>query len=184
MLEDREATDMVEGKVDTENLRKHMYAVSAIMEKLAEEFGEDRKRWRLTGLLHDIDYEETKDDPEKHALRSAEMLEGKLPEDCLQAIKAHNSMYTEIKPESRMEKSLIAADAISGLIVATALVMPNSKLDEVRAESVIKKIDDSSFAKNIDRDRIRYCEEIGLELEEFVDISLEAMGNIHEKLGL
>lgn len=184
MLDEDKGMEMVKENVDTENLRKHMYAVSAIMERLAEEFGEDEAKWKLVGLLHDVDYEETKDEPEKHALRSAEMLEGKLSDDCLRAIKAHNSMHTDIEPGSRMANSLIAADAISGLIVATALVMPNSTLEEVRVESVMKKIEDSSFAKNIDRDRIRYCEEIGLDLEEFAELSLEAMEEINDRLGL
>ncbi len=184
MIKEAEAREMVKKNVTTENLRKHMYAVSSIMEKLAEEFGEDLERWKLVGLLHDVDYDETKDEPEKHAIRSAEMLEGELPEDCLRAIKAHNSLHTDIEPESKMAKSLIAADAVSGLIVATALVMPSSKLEEVRVESVLKKIDDSSFAKSIDRDRIRYCEKIGMETEEFVELSLGAVQDISERLGL
>ncbi len=184
MIEKDEAFKMVKENVDTQNLRKHMYAVSAIMERLAEEFGEDGKRWGMVGLLHDIDYEDTKDDPERHGLRSAEMLEGKLPEDCLSAIKAHNSMHTQVEPEDRMSKSLVAADAVSGLIVATALVMPDSTLKEVGVDSVMKKIDDSSFARNIDRDRIRYCEKVGLELEDFVKLSLDAMDNVSDMLGL
>lgn len=184
MLSQQKAIDMVKEEVSTENLRKHMYAVSAIMERLAGEFDGDEDKWELVGLLHDIDYEETKETPEKHALKSAEMLEDKLPEDCLRAVKAHNSMHTDVEPKSRMSKSLIAADAISGLIVATALVMPNSTLDEVRVESVMKKVDDSSFAKNIDRDRIQYCEKVGLDQEEFIGLSLEAMKEIHERLGL
>ncbi len=184
MIQEDEAHEMVKENVGTENLRKHMYAVSAIMERLAREFDKDKEKWKLTGLLHDVDYEETKDEPEKHALKSAEMLKGELPEDCLRAIKAHNSMHTDTEPESKMANSLIAADAISGLIVATALVMPNSSLEEVRVESVMKKIDDSSFAKNIDRDRIEYCERVGLGVEEFVELSLEAMESMSNKLGL
>ncbi|MFP4045719.1 MAG: HD domain-containing protein [Candidatus Aenigmatarchaeota archaeon] len=184
MISEDRALEKVKENVDTENLRKHMYAVSAIMERLAEEFEEDEEKWKLVGLLHDIDYEKTKDNPEKHALLSAEMLEDELPDDCLRAIKAHNSKHTDVEPESRMADALIAADAISGLLVATALVMPNSTLEEVRVESVMKKIDDSSFASNIDRDRIYYCEEIGLDVEEFVELSLEAAQRIHNKLGL
>lgn len=184
MLDEQKAMDMVKEEVTTENLRKHMYAVSAIMERLAEKFDRDEVEWKLVGLLHDIDYEDTKETPEKHALKSAQMLQGKLPEGCLRAVKAHNSMHTDVEPESKMSNSLIAADAISGLIVATALVMPNSTLEEVRTESVMKKMDDSSFAKNIDRDRIRYCQKIGLDLEGFVELSLEAMEGIHKKLGL
>ncbi len=184
MIEKEKAREMVKDKVDTGNLRKHMYAVSAIMEKLAEELGKDQEKWSRVGLLHDIDYEETKDNHEEHALRSAEMLEGKLPEDALRAIKAHNHKHTEVEPDSDLANALIAADAISGLIVATALVMPNSKIEEARVESVLKKFDDSSFAKNIDRDRVMYCEELGLSKKQFVEISLEALKGIKDELGL
>ncbi|KXA99719.1 hypothetical protein AKJ41_04990 [candidate division MSBL1 archaeon SCGC-AAA259O05] len=178
------AEEMVRKKVDTENLRKHMYAVSAIMGELADELDGDPELWERVGLLHDIDYEETKDNPEEHAKRSAEILEGKLPEKALEAIRAHNFQHLDVSPESDFDNALIAADAISGLIVATALVMPNSKLEEARVESVLKKFDDSSFAKNIDRDRIQYCERLGLEKKEFAEISLKALQKIHGKLGL
>lgn len=171
-------------KVSNENLRKHMYAVSAIMEKLAEELDKDTELWAMVGLLHDIDYEETKDSPEEHARRSAEMLEGELPEEGLEAVRAHNFEHLDAEPEGDLDNALIAADAISGLIVATTLVMPNSTLEEVRVQSVLKKIDDPSFAKNIDRDRVLYCEKLGMTKEEFVEVSLEAMKKIHGKLGL
>lgn len=184
MIGEDEARELVGEKIDTENLEKHMYAVSAIMKRLAEELGEDPELWSRVGLLHDIDYGETRDDPEEHAKKSAEMLEEDLPEEALEAIRAHNFEHLDVEPDSDLDNVLIAADAISGLIVATALVMPNSKLEEVRVESVLKKFGDSSFAKNIDRERIMYCEKVGLDREEFIEISLEALQDIHEKLGL
>ncbi len=184
MIDEKHAVEILEDRVENRNLRKHMYAVSAIMERLADELDKDQKEWKLTGLLHDIDYEETKDDPEEHGLISAKILKEKLPENCLKAIKAHNSKHTDTEPENSISKALIAADAISGLIVATALVMPESTLDEVRVESIMKKIDDSSFAKSVDRNRIKYCEELGFRLDELSKLSLEAMKNIHDKLGL
>lgn len=184
MIEKKKAREMVRDKIDTGNLRKHMYAVSGIMKKLAKELDKDQEKWSKVGLLHDIDYEETKDNHEEHALKSAQMLEEKLPEDALRAIKAHNHKHTGIEPDSDMANALIAADAISGLIVATALVMPNSKIEEARVESVLKKFDDASFAKNIDRDRVMYCEKIGMDKEEFIEISLDALKGINDKLGL
>ncbi|MCJ7450642.1 MAG: HDIG domain-containing protein [Candidatus Nanohaloarchaeota archaeon QJJ-9] len=184
MIPKEEAEDLVKEKVDNENLRNHMYAVSSIMEKLGEELGKNPEKWARIGLLHDVDYEETKDNPKEHALRSAEILEDKLSNEALKAIKSHNHKHTGVEPENDVDNALIAADAISGLIVATALVMPNKTLEEVRAESVQKKFDDSSFAKNIDRDRIMYCKEVGLDREEFIELTLEAMKGIDEKLGL
>lgn len=184
MISREKALRMMEEEVDTENLKNHMLAVAQIMKKLAEEMDKDEVKWNILGLVHDIDYEETKDDPEKHALRSAEMMEGKVPEEMIRAIKAHNHEHTGVEPESDVDNALIAADAVSGLIVATALVMPNSKLEEARPESVEKKFDDSSFAKNIDRDKILYCEKLGFERDEFLELSLKALQEIDEKLGL
>ncbi len=184
MISRQEALEMMEENIDTINLRKHCLAVAQIMKALAGTLGEDQEKWEILGLVHDMDYDQTKDDPEKHALRSAEMVEGKVPEDVIRAIKSHNHKHTGVEPKSDMENSLIAADAVSGLIVATALVMPNSKLEEARPESVEKKFDDSSFAKNIDRDRIMYCEELGLDRDEFLELSLKALQKIDEELGL
>lgn len=112
------------------------------------------------------------------------MLGGELPDEALEAIRAHNFEHLDVVPKNDLDNALIAADAISGLIVATALVMPNKKLEEARVESVLKKFDDSSFAKNIDRDRILYCKKVGLDKEDFVEISLDALQKIHKKLGL
>ena len=175
---------MVKENVKNKNLRKHMLAVAAILKRLALELGEDEIQWEILGIVHDIDYEETQDDPERHALVSAEMLEGKVPEELIRGVKSHNHEHTGIEPRSAMEHALIAADASSGLVIATALVMPNKKLEEARPESVIKKYGDTSFAKNIDRDRILHCKEFGLSKEEFLELSLEALQEIHEELGL
>ena len=180
MLSEKEAEELL-NKVKNENLRKHMMAVAAIMRKLASQLNEDEKIWWLAGLLHDIDYESV--DMNEHGLRSAEMLEGKLPEEALHAIKAHNEM-TGVKAESKMDFALRASDAASGLIVAAALVMPNKKLAEVKISTLRNKFKDKSFARRVDRNRIMECEKFGMELEEFLSLSLDAMREIADKLGL
>jgi len=175
--------DFLNENVSNENLKKHMIAVSAIMRGLARKFGEDEETWGLTGLLHDIDYEKVGGDMERHGLVSAEMLEGRLPENCLHAIKAHNERVG-IKAESLLDKSLIAADAVSGLVVATALVMPNKSLSEVKISTLKKKFKDKSFARNVDRNRIGAYEEIGLGFEEFLSIALKSLQGVSDQLGL
>ena len=179
-----EAEKILNRKVKNENLKKHMFAVASIMEKIAIELEEDPEKWYKTGLLHDVDYDETEEDPEKHGLVSAEILEGELPEESLKAIKAHNHQNTGVKPKNKLDKALISSDAVSGLIVATALVMPNKKMKEVRVKSIKKKFKDSSFAKNIDRERIDKCEEIGIDRKRFFELSLDALNEINEKLEL
>ena len=170
-------------KVANEKLVKHMLAVEAIMRALARELGEDEELWGLTGLLHDLDYEETKEDFSLHGLRSAEMLEGLLPPEALHAIRAHNYL-TGVKPEGRLDLALRASDALSGLIVASALVMPHKKLAEVRVETLKKKFKAKDFARGVSRDSIRLCGQLGLSLEEFFEIGLEAMKAIADQLGL
>jgi putative nucleotidyltransferase with HDIG domain len=188
MISIEEARDLMEREVETDALRKHMLTVSVIMEALAakqgiEEDAEEKEKWALVGLLHDLDYERTKDDFERHGLITAEMLDGKLPEDCLEAIKAHNKM-TGFEPASMMAKALIAADAVSGLIVPTALMMPSRKLADVRVKSLTKKYKDKSFARTVSRENIMVCEDLGLERSEFFTLALDALQPISDELGV
>lgn len=180
----QDALKIVDENIHNKNLKKHMIAVAGIMKALAEKLGEDAEKWEIAGLLHDIDYEKTEGSLERHGLVSAEMLKGKIPEDSIHAIKAHNFERTKVEPETKMDNALIAADAVSGLIVATALVMPSKKLEEVKEKSVEKKFGDNSFARNIDRKRILFCEKIGLTKKEFLDLSLKALQGISRELGL
>ena len=157
-----------------------MLAVSRIMEALADKLAipeEEKGKWALVGLLHDLDYERTKDNFEEHGLITAEMLKGELPEECLHAIRAHNAR-TGVAPDNVMAKALIAADAVSGLIV------PTRKLSEVKAKSLKKKFGDKSFARTVSRENIMVCEELGLERKEFFTIALDALLPISDELGL
>ena len=166
------------------NIVKHMLAVEAIMKSLAEHFDDDVNLWGLTGLLHDVDYELVEGDMVKHGLLAEKVLTGKVDEKVIRAVKTHNHENTGFKPESRMEKMLISADAVSGLIIACALVMPTKKISEVRVETVAKKFKDKDFARGCDRKRIELCESVGLEKEKLFEISSNALQGISEELGL
>ncbi len=179
-----EAITLIEENVKRRNIICHMLAVEAIMRALARRFGEDEEVWGLTGLLHDIDFDKTQSRPEKHGVLAEEMLRGKVPDDILKAIKAHNYQHTGVMPEERMEKALIASDAISGLIVACALVMPSKKMRDVKLKTVKKKFKAKDFARGVNRDKILLCEEIGLSRDEFFELSLNALKEISEEIGL
>ena len=179
----KEAVKLLDKEVSDEKLKKHMVAVSAVMRGLARKLGQDEVLWMHTGLLHDIDYERIGGDMSRHGLLSAEMLEGRLPEECLHAVRAHNKRVG-VEAESLLDKSLLAADAVSGLIVAAALVMPSKRLSEVRVKTLKKKFKDKSFARKVDRDRIKACEEIGLGFGEFLEIALKSLQGVSEQLGL
>jgi len=184
MLSRDEALNLVKKHVSKRNVVYHMLAVEAIMRSVAKYFQEDEELWGLVGLLHDIDYEKTEATPEKHSLLAEEILKGLIPDALIKSIKTHNFQHTGIKPETKMEKALIACDAISGLLVACALVMPSRKLDDVKVETIAKKFKDKDFARGVERERILVCEEIAIPREKFFEIALKGLKNTATEIGL
>ena len=184
MLSRDEALALVRRNVSKRNVIYHMFAVEATMRSTAEHLSEDVEAWGLVGLLHDIDYQETESAPERHGLVAEELLSGLVSDEVMRAIKAHNAKYTGAVPENRMEKALIACDAISGLLVACALVMPSRKLADVKVETVAKKFKDKDFARGAERERIIICEEIGIPKEEFFEVSLNGLKSAASEIGL
>ena len=184
MITREEAFALLQKYLKDEKLIKHSLAVEAILRKMAKKLGKDAELWGLTGLLHDLDYDYTDKEPEKHANVSAQILEGLIPEECVNAIKAHNYKHTDYIPITSLDKTLIAADAISGLVVATALVMPSKKLTEVRLETLIDKFYDNSFAAGCSRSRIELCQDTGIDVEAFLALSLDVLKEIADELGL
>lgn len=184
MISRDEALTELKKRIKNKNLLKHMYATEAVMEKLAKHFGEDVELWRLAGLLHDIDYQETAEDPARHSLVGAEMLtELGLPESVVHAVKTHND-YHEIPRESLMDKALYATDPLTGLIVAGALIKPDKKLSAIDTPFLVNRFKEKSFAKGANRKQIEACTELGLELDQFIELGLEAMQEIASDLGL
>ncbi|MCX8187693.1 MAG: HDIG domain-containing protein [Nitrososphaeria archaeon] len=178
------ARQLIEQNLSNKKIFLHMISVAAIMKALAEYLGEDIEMWELAGLLHDIDYERTKDIPERHGLEAENILKNAVSPEIMRAIKAHNFEYTGIKPETKMEKALIAADAASGLVVAAALVMPNKKLEEVNVRTLESKFKQKDFARSVRRERIMFCEDLGLSREKFFEIALNGLKRISGELGL
>jgi putative nucleotidyltransferase with HDIG domain len=182
MISRDESISLVKEHVKNENLVNHMIAVGAIMKGLAEHFGEDPELWEAVGILHDIDYETFGEDFSKHGAISAEMVKDLLPEEAVNAIKRHNEL-TGNKPETRFDIALLAADAISGIIVANALVRP-TKLEGMKPKSVRGRMKDKSFARQVSRENIMKCEEIGLTFNEFAQISIKAMQSVAPEIEL
>lgn len=172
---EREAALALLREYDPEpHMVQHAKASEAVMRALAGHFGEDETVWALTGLLHDVDYPLTKDTPEQHGLKAMEILEGRLPEYAMRAIIAHNSEYTGKEPETRLDYALRAAETITGLITAAALMRPTG-MEGMQAKSLKKKMKDKAFAAAVNRDRIRECEKIELALDDFLTIAIAAM---------
>ncbi|MGC9310794.1 MAG: HDIG domain-containing metalloprotein [Candidatus Aenigmatarchaeota archaeon] len=183
-MERNEALSLLEEHVQNKKIQKHCLAVAAIMEKLAEKLGEDREVWWLTGILHDLDYEETMNDMERHGLETAEMLEGKVEEKILHAIKAHNGVNTGVAPRENMDIALLCSDALSGLMISTALIMPSKKVSEVTVEGLQKKFKKKDFARAVSREKMMTCRRLNLTQEDFFAIGIEALAGISGELGL
>lgn len=176
-----EAIELLKSKISNVNLLKHMLAVEAIMIELAEYFGEDKEIWGLSGLLHDLDYEETLKDFPNHGLIAAEILEGKVDKRVIDAIRAHTGL---VDRKTLLEKAIYCADPVSGFIVAAALVLPSKKLKDVKTENLMNRFKEKHFAKGASRPQMETCVELGLSLKEFFNISLKAMQSISNELGL
>jgi putative nucleotidyltransferase with HDIG domain len=177
-----QAVDLMMEMVTEPNLRNHMLATEAVMKALARRFGEDEERWGLAGLVHDLDYHETIDNFPRHGFITSEVLNGKgVDQEILDAIVSHAGHRERV---TLLDKALYAADPITGLIVAAALIRPEKKLEPVKLKSVRKRFKEKQFARGADRDQIRSCEEMGVPLEEFLELSLTAMKEIADDIGL
>ena len=176
------ALDLVKKNLSNSNLVKHCFAVEACMRELAGYFSEDIDEWGLAGLLHDLDYEVTSEDSFNHGLITAKMLKNEdVSEDIVHAIKAHNK---KVELVSKMDKALYAIDPTSRFITALALMHPSKSLDEANLKRMKKRFKEKSFAKGADREQMRSCEDLGLELEDFLELCLKAMTGIKSELGL
>lgn len=147
----------------------------------------EREIWGITGLLHDVDYEiaQEKDALDRHGLLIFELEPNKIPEKIAYAIKSHNFQNTKVEPKSDMDWAITTVDGLTGLIVACALVHPDKKLSPLTPEFIIKRFGQTAFARGVDREIIKLCEDkLNISLEDFVIITLSAMQSIHEELGL
>jgi putative nucleotidyltransferase with HDIG domain len=180
-----EALDLLREYITNENLIRHNIAVGFIMRALAEKFDQNQDDWELAGMLHDLDWEKTKDTPYEHTKVSKEILEKTdLTPEIISAIHIHNHMHG-LTPETLLEKTLYCVEELSGLITAAALVQPDKKLATVSADSVLKKFKQKSFAAGVNREIILLCEQyINIGLPELVDISLNAMKAYANEIGL
>jgi len=183
-----EALEFIKERVDEENIVKHMLATEAVMRGLARKLEpEKEEEWGLVGLFHDGDYS-SEVPVEKQGILVSEWLNEVGYEICdniKRAMAAHNAENTGVEPESKMDWGLFCCDSLTGLIIATALVRPDKKLAEVKVKSVRKKFKQPSFAAGTRREDIKMCEEkLGLSLDEFIAISLDAIQGISDELGL
>jgi len=177
-----EALKLLKEKLKNKNLFKHSLATEACLQGLAQKFGEDEDLWGITGLLHDIDYEETNGNPTKHGLVGAEFL-AQLGMDTkiVNAIKAHSG---HIPATTKLDWALFCIDPLTGLIVASALMHPEKCLKALNTDFVLRRYKEKRFAAGANREQIATCENLKITLNELIEICLKEMQKIANELGL
>lgn len=184
-LDREEALALLRQYIQNENMIKHCLAAEAVMEALAERLGEDKEKWGLTGLLHDLDVELVDGDLSVHTLEAEKILRANsVDEEIIHAIKSHNEKAHGETRCQKLHHALAAGETITGLIIATTLVYPDKRIKSVKAKSIKKRMKEKSFAASVNRNTIMECEKLGLDINEFALISLTAMQGIADDLGL
>ncbi len=182
MMRRTDALALLKNHLHPANLVKHSLATEACMRALATRFGIDAELWGLTGLLHDLDYEVTEATPERHGRVTAELLAGSdVPLPAIHSILAHNGHAGLDEP---LDIALWTVDPTTGFLTACALMHPEKKLAPLALPFLQKRFKEKSFAKGANRDQMVACTRLGLELDDFLMVSLAAMTGISAELGL
>jgi len=171
-----QAVELLHQYIKNERMIFHSLASEAVLRAMARRLGRDEEKWGLAGLLHDLDVEVTHADPKVHGLETARILaELGVDEDIIEAIKLHNEYATEEPRTKEFHHALAAGETITGLVLATSLVYPDKKISSVKPKSVVKRMKEKAFAASVKRENILECELVGIPLDEFAQLSIEAM---------
>ncbi len=179
-----EALELLHEYTKSDNLRKHAYAVEAVMRYIARKLGEDEEKWGVIGLVHDLDYEQF---PDRHCTKTREiLLQRGWPEEYVRAVVSHGfGICSDVEPMSRLEKTLYAVDELTGLVAASALVRPSKSVMDLEVKSVMKKWKSPAFAAGVDRSVIvKGAEMLGTEVSELVNDTIMGMREAAEEIGL
>lgn len=166
------------------SLLTHALTVEAVMRRFARQNGEDEDVWGVTGLLHDLDYEQF---PEEHCHKAAEIMKERgIDEVYIRGMMCHGyGLCTDTEPKSSMEKALYTIDELTGLIHAVCLMRPSKSVLDLEVKSVKKKFKDKSFAAGVNRDVVKNgCNMLGMELDEVIKETIEGMKEKAEEIGL
>jgi putative nucleotidyltransferase with HDIG domain len=167
-----------------DSLIRHALAVEAVMAHFAKRFNEDEEKWRVIGLVHDLDYELY---PDQHCKKCVDLFrEHNWPEDYIRAVISHGwGLCTDVKPETNLEKTLYAIDELTGLVASAAIVRPSKSVLDITAKSVKGKFKDKSFAAGVDREVIKKgAEFLGMELSDLMTEVIRGMQPAAEVIGL
>lgn len=189
---DREkAIQLIDQYVSNENTKLHILETETIMKEVARYLGKDEEKWGVIGLLHDLDWDMTAENPREHTMKVADILEEEGGSEFLvESVQSHcfgNSecgAWQDKERHTKLQHCLAAAETLTGLIAATALVQPDKSVNNVKLSSLKKKFKSKGFAANCDRELIKECEQAGIELDTFLELGLKALQEKNEELGI
>lgn len=179
------ALSLLNEYVKNEKMIQHCLASEVVMRALAIRLNQDVEKWGLAGLLHDLDVEITNADSYIHGKKSVEILsELNVDKDIIDSIMMHNEVSAGIPRTTQFQHALAAGETITGLIFATTYVYPDKKIASIKTSSVVKRMKERNFAATVKRENILECEKIGIPINEFAEIAINAMRQISDQLGL
>lgn len=179
-----EAYELLIKYTETDHLIKHALAVEAVMGHFAEIYGEDVEKWKVIGLIHDLDFDKY---PDQHCDMTKKILEEEgWPEEYIRAVLSHGyGLRTDVEPKENVEKVIYTIDELTGLISATALMRPSKSILDMEAKSVKKKWNQKSFAAGVNREVIQNgVEMLEMELNDVITETIKGMRKVAEELGL
>lgn len=180
----KEAYELFMKYTETDHLIKHALAVEAVMGHFAEIYGEDVEKWKVIGLIHDLDFDKY---PDQHCDMTKKILEEEgWPEEYIRAVLSHGyGLRTDVEPKENVEKVIYTIDELTGLISATALMRPSKSILDMEAKSVKKKWNQKSFAAGVNREVIQNgVEMLEMELNDVITETIKGMRKVAEELGL
>lgn len=185
LLPREDALNLLRKHITNERTIAHSLASEAVLRALAQRLGRDTEKWGQAGLLHDLDSEITLANPHRHGLETSRiLLKLGMDADIVDAIVMHNELASGKPRQEEFQHALAAGETITGLITATALVYPDKKVATVKPKSVVKRMKEKAFAASVNRETIMECEKLGIGIDEFAALSIAAMAEIGEELGL
>jgi putative nucleotidyltransferase with HDIG domain len=181
-MDREEVLSSIQANVQDKDAVNHMLATEAIMRALAKRLGQDENEWGLTGLVHDIDVELVRDDPNSHSKLGADIArELGASENMAHAILCHNQAHG-VPRETELDKALFCAESLSAVI--TAALIHQARPKALTIEAVKKRLHRKGSGATANLEQVAQCSEIGLELDEFISLGLEAMEGIASNLGV
>ncbi len=186
----QEALDLLKSMPQKKSDWNHYLESEAIMRELAEKLGEDIEYWGMLGLLHDVDWALTRENWKEHCTKAVGILKEKgFDDEFIHIVQSHGYDYEEIpilkdkKRTKKIEHALAAAETITGLVYAYAL-MRGKKINDMNTAGLKKKFKDKRFAENCNREIIKEIGQVGIDLDEFFELSIQAMKKIKDQIDL